>query len=59
MTDNQKKFDQVIGKAKVSSALPLLQMVASEHGLRLNRASEFKQTRKLLATRYSINKIKI
>lgn len=37
-----------IGGMKVSQALPLLNLIAAEWGLRLNRAKEFKTATKIL-----------
>lgn len=47
---------KIIGKSKVTNVLPLLQRVADENGLRLNRASEFKKARTILEDRYVINR---
>ena len=41
-----------IGNSKLSEMLPHLQLIADRYGLRLNRISEFKLARMLLATRY-------
>lgn len=42
-----------IGEMTISEAMPHLQMVADEFGLRLNRAKEFKTARIILANLYS------
>ena len=52
------KLDDMIGKSKVTDVLPLLEIVAEENALKLNRASDFKKARKLLSERYKV-KIKI
>lgn len=44
----------LIGKSKVTDVLPLLDMVAKENNLRLNRAKDFKQARTLLENRYVV-----
>lgn len=48
---------ELIGKSKITSVLPLLKMVASENGLKLNRAKDFKKARVILENRYKINRI--
>lgn len=57
MTNNQKIFNKLIGKSKISEVLPLLKTVAKEHGLSLNRVDDFKKARVLLVSRYNIIKI--
>lgn len=47
-------FKVLVGKAKVTDTLPLMEMIASEHGLKLNRAKDFKQARTLLESRYTV-----
>lgn len=42
-----------IGKMKLSDALPYLQSISKLHGLRLNRANEFKMARIILVNLYS------
>jgi hypothetical protein len=42
-----------IGKMKLSEALPHLNTVALAYGLKLNRASEFKLARMILANLYN------
>ena len=41
-----------IGKLKISEAYPYLKSIARAHGLRLNRAKEFRLARMILATLY-------
>lgn len=47
-------FKLLVGKSKVSDCLPLLERIASENGLKLNRAKDFKQARNLLESRYTV-----
>jgi hypothetical protein len=42
-----------IGESTISEMLPHLREVAFAHGLRLNRAKEFKQARIILANLYN------
>jgi hypothetical protein len=46
----------ILGKIKVTVALPLLEMVAKENNLKLNRANDFKKARNILEKRYKVNK---
>ena len=50
---------EILGKSKVTNALPLLKMVAEENNLKLNRVTDFKKIRILLENRYKVNKWKI
>tara|TARA_A100001037_G_C15152011_1_gene639937 strand:+ start:692 stop:835 length:144 start_codon:yes stop_codon:yes gene_type:complete len=43
----------MIGKMTISKALPALNLIAKEHGLKLNRVKDFKIARRLMAIRYS------
>jgi hypothetical protein len=51
------KFNDLIGKSKVTDVLPLLENVAKENGLQLNRVTDFKKARRLLIERYTIKHI--
>jgi hypothetical protein len=42
-----------IGKMKITEVLPYLNVIAKEHGLRLNRAKEFKFARMILVNLYN------
>jgi len=47
----------LIGKSRVSDAMPLLKIVAEEKRLNLNRVKDFNEARRLLEERYTIKKI--
>lgn len=47
-------MNQLIGKSKVTTVLPLLERVAEENSLKLNRANDFKKARVLLSERYIV-----
>lgn len=42
-----------IGKMKITEVLPYLNVIAKEHGLRLNRAKELKFARMILVNLYN------
>lgn len=42
-----------IGKMRITEVLPYLTVIAKEHGLRLNRAKEFKFARMILVNLYN------
>tara|TARA_Y100000593_G_C4255422_1_gene309389 strand:+ start:292 stop:429 length:138 start_codon:yes stop_codon:yes gene_type:complete len=44
----------MIGQMTISEVMPALKSIALEHGLKLNRVSDFNIARKLLVIRYSI-----
>lgn len=48
----------LLGKSKVSTALPLLKMVADKYGLNLSRGTDFKMARWIIENTYKINHIK-
>ena len=43
---------KTIGQSKVTEMLPYLEVIAKQHGLKLNRAKDFKLTRLLLTVLY-------
>ena len=45
-------MEKTIGQSKVTEMLPYLEVIARQHGLKLNRAKEFKLARLLLAILY-------
>lgn len=49
---------ELIGNSKVTDVLPLLEMVAKENGLKLNRLCDFRRARILLEERYILSKVK-
>ena len=49
---------EVIGKSKVSTALILMEPIAKENNLRLNRPKEFKKVREIIEERYKVIKWK-
>lgn len=51
------KMKELIGKSKVSNALPLMQNIATREGLRLNRVKEFNQVRSILESEYKVTRI--
>lgn len=44
----------LIGKSKITDVLPLLNRVAEENSLKLNRAADFKKARQILSMRYKL-----
>ena len=47
-------MDQLVGKSKVSDALPMLQAIAKENNLKLCRAKDFKEARKILTEKFKV-----
>ena len=47
-------MDKMIGRSKVTDVLPLLNRVAEENSLKLNRANDFKKARQILSERYKL-----
>jgi len=47
-------MDQLVGKSKLSDALPMLQTIANEHNLKLYMAKDFKIARKLLTEKFKV-----
>jgi hypothetical protein len=47
---------EVIGKSKLSTALILMEPIAKEYNLRLNRTKEFKKVREIVENKYNIMK---
>ncbi len=51
-----KYMKEVIGKSKLSTALILMEPIAKEYNLRLNRTKEFKKVREIVENKYNIMK---